>query len=342
MATLWKVDGVTGQAPEKPAPGGMEPGGREDAASPAEVTGRDVSFVPGFGPDDRGQPSVTGQPPVAGQPQAAGQPVMAGRPPPAPGPQAPVAGPAEVTGRDQRPRPVSGMSALFADLLEDPRLPWWAWRAILSAGVGGIIGLLTNWQLGAAAAALTATADALFRWRTSAVIPAAARMTSAQRRTRRRLARVAPLGYLALHGRGIPGTAFVIDHLVIGPPGVYVIGSQRWDRRLPVRASHGGDLYHGPQRQTGQLGRTSHQAQQASLVLGTALGQPLIARPAMVIWGPPLPWTIAEISGVDVFKGRRLRTYLRREMAAKRSRRLNERQIEIIHAVAAQVLPPAR
>jgi hypothetical protein len=233
------------------------------------------------------------------------------------------------------------MSALFADLLEDPRLPWWAWRAILSAGMGGIIGLLTNWQLGAAAAALTAMADALFRWRTSAVIPAAARMTSAQRRTRRRLARVAPLGYLALHSRVIPGTAFVIDHLVIGPPGVYVIDSQRWDRRLPVRASHGGDLYHGPQRQTDQLSRTSHKAQQASLVLGTALGQPLIARPAMVIWGPPLPWTTAEISGVDVFKGRRLRRYLRRETAAKRSRRLNDRQIEIIHAVAAQVLPPA-
>ena len=203
------------------------------------------------------------------------------------------------------------------------------------------MGLLADWQLGVVAAALTAAADALFRWRTSAVIPASARLPSALRRTRRRLARVAPLGYLALHSRGIPGTAFVIDHLVVGPPGVYVVDSQRWDRRLPVRASHGGDLYHGPQRQTDQLGRARHTAQQASLVLGAALGQPLIVRPAMVIWGASLPWTIAEISGVDVFKGRRLRRYLRREAAAKRSRRLSERQIEIIHAVAAQVLPPA-
>lgn len=259
-----------------------------------------------------------------------------------PGLPVPVGTQAEVAERAQWPRPASSFPTLLADLLEDPRLPWWTWRGILSAGAGGIIGLLTNWQLGMAAAALTATADALFRWRTSAVIPAAARMTSAQRRTRRRLTRLAPLGYLALHSRDIPGTTFVVDHLVVGPPGVYLVDSQRWDRRLPVRASHGGDLYHGPQCQTGQLARTKHKAQQASLILGTALGQPLIVRPAMVIWGPPLPWTIAEISGVHVFKGRRLRRYLRRETAARRSRRLNERQIEIIHAVAAQVLPPAR
>ena len=46
------------------------------------------------------------------------------------------------------------------------------------------------------------------------------------------------------------------------------------------------------------------------------------------------------ISGVDVFCGRRLRKYLRRE-AAGRSGYLDDRQIEAIHDIAAQVLPPA-
>jgi len=43
---------------------------------------------------------------------------------------------------------------------------------------------------------------------------------------------------------------------------------------------------------------------------------------------------------VDVFCGRRLRKYLRRE-AAGRSSYLDECQIEAIHDIAVQVLPPA-
>lgn len=301
---------MTGQAPGKPPQISAGSDGDKGTPQPAAATGQDISFIPGFGSGDRGPPAVT--------------PGQAGG-----------------SGPGQRPHPATTARPILDDLLEDPRLPWWMWRAILSAGAGAVIGLLTNWQLGVLAAAVTATADALVRLRTSAVIPASARLNSAQHRTQRRLARMAPLGYLALHSRGIPGTAFVIDHLVVGPPGVYLVASQRWDRRLPVRASNGGDLYHGPQRQTDQLARAKHMAQQASLVLGTALGQPLITRPAMVIWGPPLPWKFAELRGVDVFRGRRLRRYLRRERAARRARRLSERQIEIIHAVAAQVLPPA-
>ena len=48
-----------------------------------------------------------------------------------------------------------------------------------------------------------------------------------------------------------------------------------------------------------------------------------------------------EIAGVDVFWGRKLRRYLRRETAASRAAPLTGREIEVIHAVADQVLPPA-
>ena len=75
-------------------------------------------------------------------------------------------------------------------------------------------------------------------------------------------------------------------------------------------------------------------------LIGTALGQPITARPAMVIYGPTVPWIVVRISGVDVFCGRRLRKYLRRE-AAGRGGYLDDRQIEAIHDIAAQVLPPA-
>ncbi len=59
-----------------------------------------------------------------------------------------------------------------------------------------------------------------------------------------------------------------------------------------------------------------------------------------MIYGPTVPWIVVRISGVDVFCGRRLRKYLRRE-AGSRSGYLDERQIAVICDVAAQVLPPA-
>ena len=63
----------------------------------------------------------------------------------------------------------------------------------------------------------------------------AVQVTTAQRRTRRRLFLLRPAGYVALHRRAIPGSDSVIDHLVIGPGGVFALDSERWDRRLPVR-----------------------------------------------------------------------------------------------------------
>ncbi len=92
--------------------------------------------------------------------------------------------------------------------------------------------------------------------------------------------------------------------------------------------------------QAARLEHARWEASQAARLIGTALGQPITARPAMVIYGPTVPWIVVRISGVDVFCGRRLRKYLRRE-AHGRSGYLDERQIEAIGEIAAQVLPPA-
>jgi hypothetical protein len=47
------------------------------------------------------------------------------------------------------------------------------------------------------------------------------------------------------------------------------------------------------------------------------------------------------IAGVDVLPARKLRKYLRREAAAGRAAGLTGREVELVYAVAAQVLPPA-
>jgi hypothetical protein len=230
--------------------------------------------------------------------------------------------------------------APLANLAGDPRLTRWVRTAAACTVAGVALGVLVDWRLGLAAAALAGGADRLYRARTSAVIPPSVRACSAERRTRRRLARLGPSGYLSLHARAIPGTDAVIDHLVVGPGGIYAVGSEVWDRRLPVRATRGGGLFHGPFDQAARLERARWDAAEVGRLLGPALGQAVAVRPAMVIYGPAVPWIMIKINGVDVFCGRRLRKYLRREACGNRVR-LDEQQTEALHAIAAQVFPAA-
>jgi hypothetical protein len=245
-------------------------------------------------------------------------------------------------GPDRGSTPPFPAGALGAQLASDPRKTIWILRAVAAAAAGIVVSALADWRLGLTAAAVIAIADTIHRSRTTAAIPAAVRAPSAHRRTRRRLARLDRAGYRALHARAVPGSQCVIDHLVVGPGGVYSVDSERWDRRLPVRATKGGKLYHGPFCQADRLTHALWAADEARRVVSAALGQQLIVKPAMVIYGPTIPWTVASVRGVDVFCGRRLRKYLQQATKASSVARLDPDEIERIHAAAAHVLPPTR
>lgn len=262
-------------------------------------------------------------------------------PRPRPGP-VPRPGPGIVPGilgphRGSIPRPAGNV--FRARLASDPRMPGWIRRAVASAVAGIIVSAVANWRLGLTVAAVIAIADTIHRSRTTAAIPASLRAPSAHRRTRRRLARLNRAGYRTLHARTAPGSQCDIDHLVIGPGGVYAVDDERWDRRLPVRATKGGNLYHGPFSQADRLSQARWAADEAQRLVSAALGEELIVQPVMVIYGPTVPWTVASIGGVDVFRGRRLRKYLRQDARARSALRLDRDQVERIHAAAAQVLP---
>jgi hypothetical protein len=238
------------------------------------------------------------------------------------------------------PPPAPG--ALRARLASDPRMPIWIRRAVASAVVGVIVSVLADWRLGLTAAAVIAISDTIHRSRTTAAVPAALRAPSAHRRTRRRLARLDRAGYRALHARAVPETQCVVDHLVIGPGGIYSVDSERWDRRLPVRATKGGKLYHGPFCQADRLSHALLAADESRRVVSAALGRQITVQPALVIYGPTVPWTVASVRGVDVFCGRRLRKYLQQTAKASSAARLGSDEIERIYAAAAEALPPAR
>ncbi len=247
------------------------------------------------------------------------------------------------TSRGEQPprRLVPVLRPIFPGLATDPRLPMWIARTLTATAVCLAVMIWQNWRLGLTAAAAVIILDIIYRSRTTSVIPAAVRVTSAQRRSRRRLALLRGRGYIALNARAIPGSDSVIDHLVIGPPGVYALDSERWDRRLPVRTAASGRLYHGPFGQEDRLEHAIWEAAQASSLLSASLGRPISVRPAMVIYGPTIPWTVASLRDVDVLAGRRLRKYLRRQ-ARQPGPRLDADQVRQVHAAASRALPPAR
>jgi hypothetical protein len=231
-------------------------------------------------------------------------------------------------------------SLTLPGLAADPRMPMWITRALLATAVGAAVLVWQDWRLGLTAAALVVIADIVVRSRTTPAVPAAVMVSSAQRRTRRRLAGLRKAGYVALNRRAIPGSQEVIDHLVIGPPGVFALDSERWDKRLPVRTVSGTRLFHGPFSQHERLDHATWEAAQASALISASLGHPVTVRPAMAIYGPTIPWSVAHIRGVDVLSGQRLPKYFRRLAGRrKQQQRLSPHEVALIHDAAEKSLP---
>jgi hypothetical protein len=226
------------------------------------------------------------------------------------------------------------------DLALDQRLRIWRWRAIIMVVVGLAVGLLLkSWEIGLTLAVVAGIIDTVYRARTVAHIPTGGSPDRAQRRTQHQLARMRRAGYHTLHARPIPDSREVIDHLVVGPTGVYAIDSEKWHKDLPIRTRNGKQLWHGPESKKSRLEHARWEAQQASDRLSAELGYHVEVRPAMAVYGPPVPWDIATIRDVDVFSGPRLRNYLRRRARMKNVPRLTPDQVQEIYEAAGAVLP---
>jgi hypothetical protein len=221
-------------------------------------------------------------------------------------------------------------------------MPVWRRRLIIAIALGVVVTILTDWRLGLTVAVLAGIFDAVIRSRSTAASTAEGLTTGAQRRTKRELAKLERSGYKALHIRAIPGSDQVIDHLLIGPTGVYAIDSEQWDKRLPVRTKNARQLWHGPFSQQDRLAHARWEAAQASRLLSDALGEPVSVRAAMAIYGPAIPWGVATIRDVDVFSGDRLRKYLRRHPSGARAPRLSASEVQRIYAAADRALRPKR
>jgi len=316
-----------------PGPGPVVPG----PVSPGEAgdTGSAPSFLDG-GSQDAVEPDDLGE--VS---SGDGDGEDGTGPGPADPPKAPwklVVTPVEPAGGEP-PRPGIGeRRGNVAHLAANPRMRVWRRRVIIAIVVGVAFSLLVSWRLGLTLAVIAAIADTIYSSRRG--LPGQrVKMTGAQRHTRRQLAKLGRAGYRAIHGNLIPESQEQIDHLVVGPTGVFAIDSEAWDKHLVVRTKNARQLWHGPFSMKERLEHARWESERASEMLSGVIGSPVTVRPAMAVYGPKIPWDVATIREVDVFSGPRLRKYLRRRARESGQPPLNDAQVDRIYEAANQAFP---
>ena len=350
--------GPVRDAPVRDAPVSW-PGQSVDEAATAEETAAAVAGAEATGPEpatadpesadlplwDWSPPAESSAPePSAGEPStrepSGGEPPAgersAGRAVPPKPEWKPVVRPAEEAAGDPQPGIGQPRSSL-AQLAANPRMRVWELRVVVAVVILGVFWYLVSWKLGLTLAIVAIIADTIYRARKN--YAGKIRLTAAQRRTRRQLTKLGRAGYLAMHARPIPESQDQIDHLVVGPAGVFAIDSEDWDKRLAVRTKSGKQLWHGPFSKKDRLQHAQWEAQRAADLLSGAIGKPVIVRPAMAVYGPRIPWDVATIREVDVFSGPRLRKYLRRRARQGEVRPLTDEEIERIFKAANEAFP---
>ncbi len=181
-------------------------------------------------------------------------------------------------------------------------LPWRVAAILIIGAGGGVFGSQLAPRLSLAAGGLAAVATGWgLRFRPSPDAVAWRRGAAGERRTARLLTPLEQQGWAVLHDLAIPGSRANIDHLVIGPGGVFVIDSKQYRGRLQLDAV--GKLWHGRHPLAPTLGAVSWEADQAAKVLPDP---GVVVLPIVAVHGAQVPWGKVVTDGVPVLPARRL------------------------------------
>jgi hypothetical protein len=186
-------------------------------------------------------------------------------------------------------------------------LPWRVAAILIIGGGGGLLGSLLGPRLGLVVGGLAAVAAGwALRFRPSPDARAWRRGAAGERRTARLLCQLERHGWAVLHDLALPGSRANLDHLVIGPGGVFVIDSKQYRGRLQLDSS--GRLWHGRYPLAPILHAVSFEADQAA----QALPDPgVVVLPIVVVHGAQVPWSKVLMNGIPVVSARRLPSMLR-------------------------------
>jgi hypothetical protein len=220
-------------------------------------------------------------------------------------------------------RPVIGIADSWSELtpcnayLRQRAADWHTFWATLPQRVAGVLataagaGLLTATAANPGLARLVGPATAAglawrLRFRPSADTLAWRHGAQGERRTGRRLAPLERAGYQVFHDLAVPGSAANVDHLVVGPTGVYVIDSKRYSGQLRYS---GGHLWRGSRSLDRTLETLWWEATQVAETLG--FGPDLRIYPVLCVHVARLPW-LRElvVDGIPVLDAAALRPAL--------------------------------
>jgi hypothetical protein len=165
--------------------------------------------------------------------------------------------------------------------------------------------LAPQWGLFLGTLAAVAASGGL-RFRLSPDAVAWRRGAAGERRTARLLAVLERHGWAVLHDLAIPGSRANIDHVVIGPGGVFVIDSKHYRGRLQLDGS--GRLWHGRFPLAPTLRAVDFEADQAAQVL---VDPDVVVVPMVAVHGAQVPWGKVVMNGVPVVQAGRLPSMLR-------------------------------
>jgi hypothetical protein len=183
------------------------------------------------------------------------------------------------------------------------------WRVTATLGIavgGGVLGRLAVPRLGLVVGVLAAMAAGWgLRFRPSPDALAWRRGATGEQRTARLLSPLERQGWVVLHDLAIPGSRANLDHLVIGPGGVFVVDSKHYRGRLQLDPS--GQLGHGRYPLTTVLRTVSFEADRAAQILAA----PHVVVPIVAVHGAQVPWGKVVTQGVPVVSARRLPSMLR-------------------------------
>jgi hypothetical protein len=207
-----------------------------------------------------------------------------------------------------------------------------AWRAPLVAAAGGVVqvlateaGLPHSGLVGLAVAALAAWR---LRFRPSEQARTWQRGAQGERQTARLLDRLTRDGFVVFHDLAVPDSRANIDHLVIGPSGVFIIDSKQWTGS--VYQSSDGFVWHNHYR----LDRTLETVRWEATVIGRILGTCAVA--LLCVHGAHVQGGALHAQGAAIVPAHLLRSALGYE------RVLSDADVELLATTAwTSLRPPA-
>jgi hypothetical protein len=206
-----------------------------------------------------------------------------------------------------------------------------AWRAPLVAAAGLASQVLAAQaglpRAGLAGLAVAALVGWRLRFRPSEQARSWQRRAHGERHTARQLRRLDRDGFVVFHDLAVPGSPANLDHLVIGPSGVFVIDSKQWTGS--VHQSADGLAWHNHYPLDRTLETVRWEAETVGRLLGTR------TTPLLCVHGAHIHGGGLEAQGVAIVPTHLLRSALGYD------RVLSDADVELLAATAWTSLRPA-